>query len=57
VVAIGIGFFGPLFVDLSGWRVHPAHFVERHELIVIIAIDESLVAIGVGRGAPGSGPA
>ena len=32
VVAIGIGFFGPLFVDLSGWRVHPAHFVERHEL-------------------------
>jgi low temperature requirement protein LtrA len=48
VVALGIGFFGPLLVDLSGWRVHPAHFVERHGLIVIIAIGESLVAIGLG---------
>jgi low temperature requirement protein LtrA len=47
-VALGIGLFGPLFVRLSGWRVHPAHFVERHGLIVIIAIGESLVAIGVG---------
>ena len=27
----------------------PAHFVERHGLIVIIAIGESLVAIGLGR--------
>jgi low temperature requirement protein LtrA len=47
-IALGIGFFGPLFVELSGWRVHPAHFVERHGLIVIIAIGESLVAIGLG---------
>jgi low temperature requirement protein LtrA len=28
--------------------VHPAHFVERHGLIAIIAIGESLVAIGFG---------
>jgi low temperature requirement protein LtrA len=48
VIALGIGLFGPLFIDLSGWRVHPAHFVERHGLIVIIAIGESLVAIGFG---------
>jgi low temperature requirement protein LtrA len=40
--------FGPLLFGLSGWRVHPAHFVERHGLIVIIAIGESLVAIGFG---------
>ena len=45
-------FFGPLLTDMSGWRVQPAHFVERHGLIVIIAIGESLVAIGLGaRGA------
>jgi low temperature requirement protein LtrA len=48
LAALGIGFFGPAFAALSGWRVHPAHFVERHGLIVIIAIGESLVAIGVG---------
>ena len=36
-------------MGLRGWRVQPAHFVERHGLIVIIAIGESLIAIGVGE--------
>jgi low temperature requirement protein LtrA len=48
LAALVVGLFGPLLVPLSGWRVHPAHFVERHGLIVIIAIGESLVAIGFG---------
>jgi low temperature requirement protein LtrA len=48
LVALVVGFFGPLLVRVSGWRVQPAHFVERHGLIVIIAIGESLVAIGLG---------
>jgi low temperature requirement protein LtrA len=34
---------------MSGWRIEPAHFVERHGLIVIIAIGESLIAIGLGE--------
>jgi low temperature requirement protein LtrA len=55
VVALGIGLFTPLFIDLGGWRVHPAHFVERHGLIVIIAIGESLVAIGIGARGTGLG--
>jgi low temperature requirement protein LtrA len=55
LAALGIGLFGPLLVDLSGWRVHPAHFVERHGLIVIIAIGESLVAIGLGARGSGLG--
>jgi low temperature requirement protein LtrA len=45
--ALAIGFFGPAFVDIRGWQVQPAHFVERHALIIIIAIGESLVAIGL----------
>jgi low temperature requirement protein LtrA len=37
----------------GGWRVSPHHFAERHGLIVIIALGESVVAIGVGaRGLP-----
>jgi low temperature requirement protein LtrA len=44
VIALGV----PLLIPLQGWRVHPAHFVERHGLIVIIAIGESLAAIGFG---------
>jgi low temperature requirement protein LtrA len=38
-----------LFVrGVDGWRLHPGHFTERHGLIVIIAIGESIVAAGVG---------
>jgi low temperature requirement protein LtrA len=48
VAAIAVGFVGPGLVGVRGWRVEPAHFVERHGLIVIIAIGESLVAIGLG---------
>jgi low temperature requirement protein LtrA len=48
LVALAVGLFGPLLGGLGGWRVQPAHFVERHGLIVIIAIGESLIAIGIG---------
>jgi low temperature requirement protein LtrA len=48
LAALAVGLFGPLLGGLAGWRVQPAHFVERHGLIVIIAIGESLVAIGLG---------
>ncbi len=48
LIALAVGFFAPLVARPSGWRLHPAHFVERHGLIVIIAIGESLVAIGIG---------
>ena len=53
LAALAVGYFGPLFGGMSGWRVHPAHFAERHGLIVIIALGESLIAIGFG--ATGSG--
>ncbi|MDQ3641996.1 MAG: low temperature requirement protein A, partial [Actinomycetota bacterium] len=39
---------GPLVIDPSGWRLVPGHFAERHGLIVIVALGESIVAIGVG---------
>jgi low temperature requirement protein LtrA len=39
---------GTLFVASADWRVSPAHFAERFALIVIIALGESIVAIGIG---------
>jgi low temperature requirement protein LtrA len=48
LAALAVGLFGPLLGGMRGWRVQPAHFVERHGLIVIIAIGESLIAIGLG---------
>jgi low temperature requirement protein LtrA len=35
---------------VEGWRVAAKHFAERHGLIVIIALGESIVALGVGAG-------
>ena len=32
----------------EGWNLHPGHFVERHGLIVIIALGESLIVAGGG---------
>ena len=49
LAALAVGYFGPLLGGMRGWRVQPAHFVERHGLIVIIAIGESLIAIGLGE--------
>jgi low temperature requirement protein LtrA len=42
---------GPLVINSEGWKLAPAHFAERHGLIVIIALGESIVAIGVGSSA------
>jgi low temperature requirement protein LtrA len=39
---------GPLFFGVEGWMLVPAHFAERHGLIVLIAIGESIVAVGAG---------
>ena len=47
-LALALDMGGPLFIDSSGWRLEPGHFAERHGLIIIIALGESIVAIGVG---------
>jgi low temperature requirement protein LtrA len=39
---------GPFFFGTEGWKLVPGHFAERHGLIVLIALGESIVAIGVG---------
>jgi low temperature requirement protein LtrA len=48
VVALAIDFGGPFVFGVSGFRVSPGHFAERFSLIVIIALGESIVAIGTG---------
>ena len=48
--ALVLDMAGPLFIDTSGWRLVAGHFAERHGLIMIVALGESIVAIGVGAG-------
>jgi low temperature requirement protein LtrA len=47
-LALALDMGGPLLIDSSGWRLSPSHFAERHGLILIIALGESIVAIGIG---------
>ena len=48
----------PYLFGSEGWHLVPGHFAERHGLIVIIALGESIVAIGLGAGGhlPGTSP-
>ncbi len=48
VLALALDFGGPYFFGVEGWQLVPGHFAERHGLIVIIALGESIVEIGVG---------
>ncbi len=48
LVAILIDFSGPYLFGAGGWKLMPEHFAERHGLIMIIALGESIVAIGAG---------
>jgi low temperature requirement protein LtrA len=38
----------PVIRGNRGFAIAPAHFVERHGLVVLIAIGESVVAVGIG---------
>jgi low temperature requirement protein LtrA len=48
VVAVVLDYGIVLSRPPEGWHVHPGHFAERFGLIVIIALGESIVALGVG---------
>jgi low temperature requirement protein LtrA len=47
-LALALDVGGPYLFGSEGWKLAPRHFVERHGLIIIIALGESIVAIGAG---------
>jgi low temperature requirement protein LtrA len=46
--AAAVDYMGPLIGHMRGWHLSPTHFVERFGQIILIALGESVVAIGVG---------
>jgi low temperature requirement protein LtrA len=48
LASLAIDVVGTLTVARAEWGVSPSHFAERFALIVIIALGESIVAIGIG---------
>ncbi len=46
-IALVLDIAEPYLFGSSGWKLMPEHFAERHGLIVIVALGESIVALGV----------
>jgi low temperature requirement protein LtrA len=47
-VALVLDAGGPFVFGQDGWKLVPGHFAERHGAVLIIALGESVVALGVG---------
>jgi low temperature requirement protein LtrA len=47
-IALVIDLLGAYIGGGRGWRLAAGHFAERHSLIVIIALGESIIALGLG---------
>jgi low temperature requirement protein LtrA len=47
-IAIVLDWGGPALFGMTGWRLVPGHFAERHGLVIILALGESIIALGVG---------
>ncbi len=50
ILALLVEYLAPAVLGLEGWHVAPQHFAERYGLVVLIALGESIIAIGVGAG-------
>jgi hypothetical protein len=51
VVALAIDSLGPVVIGIGrGWGIAAEHFAERFGLIILIALGESIIAIGFGAG-------
>jgi low temperature requirement protein LtrA len=51
VLYAGVGvlvWFIPVLVSMEGFQIAAPHFVERHGLVVIVALGESIVVLGAG---------
>jgi low temperature requirement protein LtrA len=57
LAALAVQLGSPLIVHPAGlFQLQPAHFVERHSALLIVAIGESVAAIGIGAAGPFSRP-
>jgi len=55
VLALAVQLGSPLIVRPAGFfELRPAHFAERHSALLIVAIGESVAAIGIGAAGPAS---
>ena len=56
IAALAWTYVGALLSGSTGWQVHPSHFAERYGLVLIIALGEAFISIGIGATGIGIGP-
>ena len=56
LAALAVTYVGAVLSGSTGWRLHPSHFAERHGLVIIIALGEAFISIGIGATGIGIGP-
>jgi low temperature requirement protein LtrA len=56
IAALVCTYVGAVLSGSTGWQVYPSHFAERHGLVLIIALGEAFVAIGIGATGISIGP-
>ena len=48
MLAIAVDWGLPAVSGVEHWQLVPAHFAERHNLVIILALGETVIAIGAG---------
>ena len=56
LAALACTYVGAALSGSSGWQLHPTHLSERYGLVLIIALGEAFIAIGIGATGIGIGP-
>ena len=48
LAALTVTYVGAGLSGSAGWQLHPSHFAERYGLVLIIALGEAFISIGIG---------
>ena len=48
MAALAVTYIGAAASGSAGWQLHPSHFAERYGLVIIIALGEAFISIGIG---------
>ncbi|MDG4861812.1 low temperature requirement protein A [Streptomyces sp. T-3] len=54
-IAVVLEIVAPMITGVSGFELKPGHFVERHGLLMIIALGDSFLALGIGTNGGAAG--
>ncbi|MFC3572084.1 low temperature requirement protein A [Streptomyces yaanensis] len=54
--AVVVLYLSPFLGRIRGFVIEPHHFVERHALLLLVVLGESVVAVGIGAQSPQSHP-